>query len=90
MTAEFVILPSGRIQVVVGLHVVGAIDPDRQGARYRLHLPGNDRLRMVDSVAKARRLILHILAEWFEACGPEFQAIAVSINAQAESERAAA
>jgi hypothetical protein len=90
MTAEFVILPSGRIQVMVGIHVVGTIEPYLGGARYRLHLPGNDRLRLVDSVAKGRRLILHILAESFEAAGPEFQSAAASISAQAESERAAA
>jgi hypothetical protein len=88
MMAEFVILPSGRIQVVVGVNVVATIYPPASGSvRYSLALPGMEGARLVDSVPKARRIVLQRVADWFEACGPGFLPVAEAIGAQAESER---
>jgi hypothetical protein len=91
MTAEFAILPSGRIEIMIGVHVVGIIYPLVAGrVRYSLALPDATGAREVDSVAKARRIVLHVLADWFDACGAEFRPIAAALAIQAESERAAA
>jgi hypothetical protein len=88
--ALFVSNRSGRIEVTIGVHVVATIYPHRESARYQILLPGYEGARLVDSVGKARRLIMHRLADWFEAAGPAFAPIAETLAAQAELEREAA
>ena len=91
LPAEFHELPSGRIEVRIGVHPVGTIFPRSAGTvRYSLTLPDASGPRLVDSVGKARRLILMALADWFEACGPQFGAIASELAAQSDAERVAA
>ena len=81
---------TGRIEVMLGLHVVARITPLSDGARYHIKLPGPDGARLVDSIGKARRLVLHMLADWFLKAGPFFGPVAKSLAAQAELEREAA
>jgi len=100
--AEFVTQPSGRIQVVFGMHTVGFIEPYdavcrggscNVGAYFWIALPldgGGSPKRPAANVRIARRLILHRLAGWYEAAGPEFSRIASALALQAESERAVA
>ena len=101
--ATFVSNPSGRIEVMLGQHLVGTIDPwdgpqiragrDKIGAFYRITLPiagGPATVRPARSIGLARRLILHRLADWFDAAGPLFAPIAETLAAQAELEREAA
>lgn len=88
--AIFAIHLSGRIEVMLGAHVVATIYPHLGGARYRLLLPGRDGARIVKSVPTARRLVLHMLTDWFDAAGPMFAPVAESLAAQAELEREAA
>lgn len=91
IAAEFRELPSGRIDVLIGVHVVGTIYPPAAGTvRYSLALPTAAGPRLCSSVGMARRLILMVLADWFEACGPEFCPIASALKAQSDAERIAA
>lgn len=91
LAAEFHEQPSGRIEVRVGVHVVGTIYAPAAGTvRFTLTLPDASGPRLVDSVGKARRVILIALADWFDACGPEFGSIASALAAQSDSERAPA
>lgn len=95
---EFHIQPSGRIEVMLGIHRVGVIEPrddefggctfGRAGAHFRLYLE-NDRTmpRPATSVQVARRLILHRLAQWFDAAGPLWAPMAEALAMQAEGER---
>ena len=86
----FTVQRSGRIEVMLGAHVVATIHPHLGGARYRVFLPGRDGARLVHSVGKARRLVLHVLADWFDAAGPLFAPAAETVAMQAEMEREAA
>lgn len=88
--AEFVINRSGRIDVVLGHHTIATIFPYLGGARYRVMLPGREGARLVRSIGVARRLVLHMLADWFDAAGPAFSPVAEALAAQAELEREAA
>ena len=101
--ALFVANPSGRIEVMLGLHLVGVIEPwdgpqirnrlGAIGAYYWITLPvdgGYSAKRPATSARIARRHILRRLAEWFEAAGPAFFEVALVLSAQAEDERAAA
>ena len=88
--ATFEIHRSGRIDVMLGRHLVATIYPYQGGARYRVMLPGRDGARLVSSVGKARRLVLHMLADWMEAAGPLFAQAAETLASQAELEREAA
>lgn len=88
LAAEFHEQPSGRIEVKIGVHVVGTIYRPAAGTvRFSLMLPDVAGPRLVESVGKARRLALIALADWFEACGPEFGSIASALAAQSETER---
>lgn len=88
-----------RIEVMLGAHVVGTIDPWEGvqryasfgiiGAYYSTIFSGKQRWP-ASSPQAARRLILHRLAEWFEAAGPVFAPVAETLAAQAELEREAA
>ena len=90
MPADFQINPSGRIDVVLGIHRVAVIEPwhgPQGGAHYFLF---NDRDRShARSVQMARRLVLQHLAQWFEAAGEMFWPIAEALARQAEEERGA-
>ena len=94
--AVFIINTSGRVEVTLGAHVVGTIEPwdgvQRQssigniGAYYSTLFSGAQRFP-ASSPRAARRLILHRLAIWFETAGPLFSPIAETLAAQAELER---
>lgn len=98
---EFHIQPSGRIEVMLGIHQVGVIEPwaeelrgrnhfGKIGALYRLYLDeGRTMPRPATSVQVARRLILHRLAQWFDAAGPLWAPMAEALAIQAEGERSA-
>jgi hypothetical protein len=96
---EFHIQPSGRIEVMLGIHMVGVIEPwcerssyfGKIGAHYSVTLPecGRTMPRPATSVQVARRLILHRLAQWFDAAGPLWAPMAEALAIQAESERSA-
>jgi hypothetical protein len=95
---EFHIQPSGRIEVMLGIHQVGVIEPWNErgcyfgkiGAHYRINLPEARTMpRPATSVQVARRLILHRLAQWFDAAGPLWAPMAEALALQAESERSA-
>jgi hypothetical protein len=98
--AEFVVQRSGRIEVMLGAHLVGVIEPWAFGggrrfgevrAHYRMLLgEGRASPRGASSVGVARRQLLHRLAEWFDAAGPLFAPAAEALAAQAELEREAA
>lgn len=94
--ADFHIQRSGRIEVVLGTHVIGTIEPwDGATARNSLGTIGayywtffdGGRRHPATSPRIARRLILHRLAEWFEAAGPHCQSLAEAFSIQAEGER---
>lgn len=100
--AEFVINPSGRIEVMLGTHLVGVVEPwdgmqgrhggSRVGAYFQITLPidGHSGMkRPTASVAIARRLVLQRLADWFAAAGPCCQPLAEALALQAEDERQA-
>jgi hypothetical protein len=94
--AEFVIRPSGRIEVMLGQHLVGAIEPwhgaPKIEAYFWITLPvdgGASPKCPATSVALARRLILLRLAHWFEAAGPFFHAVGETLAMQSEEERSA-
>lgn len=97
--ALFVANPSGRIEVMLGKHVVGMIEPwdgpqvrnglGAIGAYYWIMLPvdgGGSPKRPATSPRAARRLILCRLAEWFEAAGPVFCEATMMLSVQAEME----
>lgn len=95
---EFHIQPSGRIEVMLGIHQVGVIEAwcergsyfGKIGAHYSVSLPddgGRTMPRPATSVQIARRLILHRLAQWFDAAGPLWAPMAEALALQAESER---
>jgi hypothetical protein len=99
----FAVQRSGRIEVMLGNHLVGVIEPwdsvnirnslGRIGAYWWITLPvdgGYSAKHPATSTRKSRRLILHRLAEWFDAAGPMFAPIAETLAAQAELEREAA
>lgn len=98
--ALFVINRSGRVEVMLGKWLVGIIEPwadlhghsvlGRVNAYYWLTMPFDGApmaKKAAPSTRVARRLLLHRLAEWFEAAGPVFAPIAETLAAQAELER---
>ena len=96
---DFHIQPSGRIEVMLGIHQVGVIEPwhedlrgtrcfGKTGALYRLYLEESRTMpRPATYIAVARRLILHRLSQWFDAAGPLWAPMAEALAMQAESER---
>jgi hypothetical protein len=94
--AAFHINPSGRIEVVLGIHRIGIIEPwdggqaknsfGKIGAYYWSIFDGGMR-HPATSTKIARRLILHRLSQWFEAGGPFAQSLAEAFSLQAETER---
>jgi len=94
MIAEFVINRYGSIEVMMGTHLIGAIEPrpdeGKIGAYYRILLPSKRATPYpATSVEVARRLILQRLADWFGDAGPSFYPVANALALQSEDERAA-
>ena len=93
--AIFVEKPSGRIEVMLGVHLIGVIEPwplacqgrnlGRVGAHFSIMLPedGPRSPFPATSVSTARRLILGRLSAWFEAAGPLFASTAAELGMQA-------
>ena len=88
--AVFHINASGRIEVMLGMHTIGIIEPwegsRRINAYYWMIFDGKTR-HPATSTKIARRLILHRMAEWFEAAGPCCHPLAEALSLQAEGER---
>lgn len=91
---EFHTLPSGRIEAMLGRHVVGVIMPHNMGrkvrAYYSLRLPVEGTPMMpkpATSNAMARSNMLFSIADWFDCAGPLFDGLAVATRIQAEQER---
>jgi hypothetical protein len=86
--AEFIQTDTGRIDVTIGTHTVCTIRPKGRKVHYRFKLPGLETpLRVTDSVPHARRVILHMLAGWFQEVGPTSAATGLLLEDQAERER---
>lgn len=86
----FVSLPNGRIEAMLGKHLVGVIEPNADEPYYRVLLPvagGPDRCRPLMAGQSTRRLLLHRLATWHREAGPLYAAMADALDAQAEMER---
>lgn len=91
---EFHTLPSGRIEAMLGRHVVGIITPWNMGRRVKAHysisLPIESRAMMpkpATSMRMARSNMLFAISEWFDCAGPLFDGLAVATRIQAEQER---
>lgn len=98
---QFIIRPSGRIEAMLGNHLVGIIEEwptgNRRGllgtvnAHYRITLPVDGATpvspRGATSIKAARRQLLQWLAGWFEAAGLHFAPICEAIVSQALEER---
>lgn len=87
-------LPSGRIEAMLGRHVVGEIVPWNMGskvkAHYSIRLPveGSPTMpRPATSLAMARSNMLFAIADWFDCAGPLFDGTATATRIQAEQER---
>jgi hypothetical protein len=94
-TATFIIDQVGRIEVMLGTHLVGVIEPEREGtaAIYRVLLPVNgavEKYRRAPSVQMARYLVLAKMIEWFSNAGPVFEVAAGDLMLQAHEEKQAA
>lgn len=100
--ATFIILPSGRMEIMLGTQLAGIIEPwdgphigtghGHVGAYFWITLPidgGSDVKRPAPSPQVARWLILKKLADWFDAAGPLFGYIVETLAAQAQMEREA-
>lgn len=86
----FAILKNGRIEAMLGKHLVGVIEPNVAEPYYQVFMPLNgapDRRRPLMPGQPTRRLMLHRLAQWHRDAGPLYDALVDVLNEQAEQER---
>jgi hypothetical protein len=78
----------GRITAHIGHNMVGYIEPHvsmrMRRAAFRCTLDDGQRLGRADTMDKARVALLHAVADWHDAAGQAYAALAHAIRMQAE------